>query len=361
MKKLLILFLFLIISLIYIINKHPKEYVISSSLPLSGIMENMGENIKYGTLAYLKNHHSKEKIKFIFKDDKYEPDLMKANIIKLYNKSFLFYGLTGTPTVKEILPFVNEHSIFIFAPFTGAEFLRKNKNIINFRASYKDEISTIVNYLLKKHIKNISLLYQNDDYGNEIYLHLYNKLKEKNLTLSSIGTYERNTYLIDSALNSISASKPQVIILGSTAEIAAKFITKYRKIDKNTFFVTISFANPDKLITLIQNKKNILFSEVVPYYNSSIPEAKNYLKDLKKLNINIKPTFYGFESYLATKILINALNKLNFPYTTNHLKKIIINTPENFLKGLTINFKNNQLLNKTYLYKFENNTFKEIK
>ncbi|WP_024787797.1 MULTISPECIES: ABC transporter substrate-binding protein [unclassified Lebetimonas] len=363
MKKIFLILILIIIIISYILFSAPKKYIISSSLPLSGIMKNMGESIKYGTLAYYNNFNipNKEKIKFIFKDDKYEPDLMKMNIINFYNNnSFLLYGLTGTPTVKAVLPFVNEHSIFVFAPFTGAEFLRKNKNVVNFRASYKDEIEHIINYLLKKHINKISLLYQNDDYGDEIYLHLCDTLKKHKLSLSSVGTYERNTYLIDSALNSISSSKPQAIILGSTAEIAALFIKNYRKIDKNVLFITISFVNPDKLISLIKNKNNIIFSEVVPYYKANITEAKNYLTSLHKLNPKTEPTFYGFESYLATKILINAFNHLTFPYTQEHLKKIIKKTPKNILKGIPIEYKNNHLLNKTYLYKYKNNVFKEI-
>jgi len=71
--------------------------------------------------------------------------------------------------------------------------------------------------------------YQNDEYGNEIYYHTYEILKNKNLKLSAVGTYKRNTFFITSALNEISHKRPQAIIMASTSKVSALFIQKYRK------------------------------------------------------------------------------------------------------------------------------------
>jgi ABC-type branched-subunit amino acid transport system substrate-binding protein len=347
----------------YVEFKEKNTYLIGSSLPLKGIMSEMGDSVKLGTEVSFENYGDglKNKIKYVFLDDKYEPKLTIENIKQLYKKNvFLLYGIVGTPTVKAILPFLNDNSIFLYAPFTGAEFLRKNRNVINFRASYKDEINKIVNYLIKNHIKKIAVFYQNDEYGNEIYFHTYEILKKHNLNLNGVGTYKRNTFFITSALNEISKNRPQAIIMGSTSKVSALFIEKYRKIDKNAVFCTISFVNPDSLIKIVKNKKNIIFSEVVPYYaDKNIKEAILFNMYLKK--INKKPSFFAFEAYLANKILLRAFEELSFPYTPSHLVKIIKNTPQDFLKGIKIEYRNHQLLNKTYLFKYENDKFKEIK
>jgi len=365
MKKIITFLLLFFTIIFYYLNSAKKEYFIGSSLPLKGIMKEMGNSVKLGTEVSFKFYGDglKKKLKYNFLDDKYEPKLTKDNIRNLYKKNiFLLYGIVGTPTVKEILPFLNEHSIYLYAPFTGAEFLRKNIYVINFRASYKDEINKIVDYLIKKGITKIAVFYQNDEYGNEIYYHTYEVLKSKNLKLSAVGTYKRNTFFITSALNEISHNRPQAIIMASTSKVSAMFIQKYRKIDPNTIFCTVSFVNPDNLVKELTNTKNIIFSEVVPYYNDdSIKEAILFKKQLKKLYPNIKPTFFAFEAYLANKILLRAFEKLKFPYTSSHLVNIIKNTPNNYLKGIQINYKNNQLLNKTYLFVFENNRFKEIR
>ena len=365
MKKLLIFLLLVFVITFYLFNSVKDEYVIGSSLPLNGIMSDMGNSVKLGTQLSFKVYGGalKSKIKYQFSDDKYEPRLTRENIKKLYNNNlFLLYGIVGTPTVKEILPFLNDNSIFLYAPFTGAEFLRENKYIVNFRASYKDEIRRIVNYLLEHNLTKIAVFYQNDEYGNEIYYHTYEILKNKNLTLSGVGTYKRNTFFITSALNEISHNRPQAIIMGSTSKVSAMFIEKYRKIDPKAVFCTISFVNPDSLVKFLKNTENIIFSEVVPYYNDkSVKEAVMFKKNLKYLYPDQNPSFFSFEAYLANKILLRAFKKLSFPYTPAHLVNIIKNTPKNYLKGLKIEYKNNQLLNKTYLFIYKNHQFKELK
>jgi ABC-type branched-subunit amino acid transport system substrate-binding protein len=365
LKKIAALSILIILIGFYYFNNSRKVYLIGSSLPLKGIMNEMGNTVRLGTDISFDFYSDgfRKKIKYEFLDDKYEPKLTKENIKKLYKQNvFLMYGIVGTPTVKEILPFLNDNSIYLYAPFTGAEFLRKNRYVINFRASYKDEIKKIVKYLLKHNIKKIGVFYQNDEYGNEIYYQTYKILKNRNLKLNGVGTYKRNTFFITSALNEISHNRPQAIIMGSTSKVSAMFIEKYRKIDPKTVFCTISFVNPDILVKLLKNKKNIIFSEVVPYYNDkNIKEAVLFKKELKKLYPEKQPTFFAFEAYLANKILLRAFEKLSFPYTPFHLISIIKNTPKNFLQGIKINYKNNQLLNKTYLYIYKNRQFKEIK
>jgi ABC-type branched-subunit amino acid transport system substrate-binding protein len=346
-------------------NSAEKEYLIGSSLPLNGIMAEMGNAVKTGTRTSFVFYggNAGKKLLYRFEDDKYEPKLTQENIKKLYNKGvFLFYGIVGTPTVKRILPFLNNNSVYLYAPFTGAEFLRHSRYVLNFRASYKDEINKIVSYLLKHNIKKIALFYQNDEYGNEIYFHTYKILQQKNIKLTGIGTYKRNTFFITSALNEISHAKPQAVIMAGTSKVSAMFIEKYRKRDPGTVFCTVSFVNPDNLVRELKNTKNIIFSEVVPYYNDkSVREAVLFKKELKKAYPGEKPGFFAFEAYLANKVLLRGFKKLTFPYNAAHLIKIIKKTPKDFLKGVEIMYKNNQLLNKTYLFKYENNTFKEIK
>ena len=360
-----LLILIIFSGIFYYLKLQKKEYIIGSSLSLKGIMGDMGEAVKLGTEVSFNVYKNRLKNRVIYKflDDKYEPQLTFENIKTLYNHNlFLLYGIIGTPTVKKVLPFLSDNSLFLYAPFSGANFLRQNRYVLNFRASYKDEIKKIINYLTKKNISKFAVFYQDDEYGNEIYYYTHQILKEKNLSLKAKGPYKRNTFVIDFALREISSQKPQAIIMGSTSEVSAMFIKRYKKINPDVLFCTISFINPDKLISLLEDKKNIIFSTVVPYYNdSSIKEAVLFKKELKKLYPNKKPSFLAFEAYLVNKILLNALQQLTFPYTSSHLMDIIKSTPKNFLKGISIEFKNNQLSNKTFLFKYENNKFKELK
>ncbi len=350
MKKFIFFLCVIILSIIWFWP--PKKYLIVSSLPLKGIMGNVGISIKEGA-DIAKGEIYCKKIKYLFLDDRYEPRLTLENVKNVYEKKrpFLLYGIVGTPTVKKILPFMNEHSIYLYAPFSGAEFLRKEKNVINFRASYKDEIKHIINYLLKKNIKKISVFYQDDAYGYEIYSHTYEVLKKHHMNISSIGDYKRNTYFIDYAIKQILKTRPQAIIIGGTANVSAMFIKKVKKLDKNIIFCLISFVDAEKLIKQLKDYKNIIFSEVVPFYKD-LKIGKNYAQRAKN------PSFFGFEAYLTNLILLKSFKKLSFPYTSSHLIDII---KHSYINGFDLKYYNHQLMHKTYLFVYKNNTFKEIK
>ena len=90
-------------------------------------------------------------------------------------------GQVGTPTVKRVLPLLYDEDIAFFSAFTGASFLRndKNENFINFRASYKQEIEALINYLSKQNkLDKIAYL---DDF-NRVKLRIYeiNRFKSFN-------------------------------------------------------------------------------------------------------------------------------------------------------------------------------------
>lgn len=181
-----IVFILLFFTTIYYTLKdevyRDNEIVFSSSLSKTGIMNQWGKSVESGVLAYFNyvndNNILKNKtMKFISYDDKYEPALTLENFEKLihHHNTFGFLGFVGTPTVKNILPLLEENQMPFIAPFTGAEFLRQKhlNNIINIRSSYKDEIEKLVDYLYhKKHLDKFAVFYQNDDYGKRVIFHL---------------------------------------------------------------------------------------------------------------------------------------------------------------------------------------------
>ena len=198
-----VLFVTLIIILIFLIyfekTKSKNEILIASSMPQSSGLKAWGDSVLIATNSYFNyandNNLIKDK-KIILKvlDDKYEPDLTYENITKLLKDDILaFYGIVGTPTNKRVLPLLEDSEIVYFSPFSGAQFLRdKNlKNIINFRPSYKQELETLLNYIVvEKKLEKIAIFYQNDEYGEEGYISTLEILKNKNIELISTGTYK---------------------------------------------------------------------------------------------------------------------------------------------------------------------------
>jgi len=351
-----------------------KTILVGASLPKTGIIKEWGLSVNAGANAYFKyvNEYKilkNKQIKFITYDDKYEPELTIENINKLIqqDKVFALFGFVGTPTVKNILPIATDANIPFIAPFTGASFLReiKDKNFVNFRSSYSQEIERLLIYLHeRKELDKIAVFYQNDNYGEEGYLSLLKSLKRRNLQLSAEGTYKRNTLSITHAYREIKDAKPQAVIMIGAYKANALFIQKAKEDDnfKNTIFCNISFGDADAIVNLLDKKTdNLIFSQVVPSYtNTSIEVIREYETLMKKYYPNKQLGFISLEAFLAAKTMVKALLRVQGELTREKFLVKLKTLAPGVLKGLNIQYKDSQLLNKVYLFEYKNNKFIEI-
>lgn len=370
-------FIMLIIMIGYITLKEKvydeKTIVIGTSLPKTGVMKELGQSVFIGANAYFSyandnNILKSKKIKFIAYDDKYEPELTLINAKKLIDdNSFLFFSFVGTPTVKKILPIIEDNNIPFIAPITGASFLRNEryKNIVNFRSSYYEEIKSIVKYLIvKKNIKKFAIFYQNDDYGESGYISIINALKEYNLSLVANGSYKRNTLSIRQAFNEINEAKPEAILMVGAYKANALFIKMAKKSEnlKNNIFTNLSFGHANEMIKELDFKvNNILFSQVVPYYLSNKIEIINEYKSImSKYYPSKEYDFISLESFLSAKLVVDTLKKIQGNITRSKFLNQIKNLPHDSLKDLKIEYKHMELHNKIYLFKYLDNQFIEV-
>lgn len=344
------------------------------SVPNSGIMKAWGSAVYSGADAYFSHVNENnllkdKKISLIVYDDKYEPELTIENIKKLIDeKIFAFFGFVGTPTVKKILPILQKEKIPLIAPFSGAEFLRdrKYKHFVNFRSSYDQEIDAIVKYLYeKKGVERFAVFYQNDDYGEEGFVSLLESLDKRGLKLAGEGTYKRNTLSIKHALYEIRSVQPEAILMVGAYRANALFIktAKRDELFKDTYFCNISFGDADEMVKeLDKNTTNLLFSEVVPNYKSSNLSVVSEYKDLmKKYYPDQALGFISLESFLAAKTLVTALQNIEGSITREKFLKEIQNLKSDSLGGMEISYKNKQIHNKVYLYKYKDSSFIEVK
>ena len=344
-------------------NPIPKGPIIfGASLPLSGINSNLGQDIAVGANAYFSHINAKggvhgRKIEFIQYDDIYEPENTLTNTLTLIHKDKVFglFGFVGTPTVKRILPLITSSGIPFIAPYTGASFLRDGNadNIINFRSSYSDEIEALVAFLTEKRgFTKFAIFYQNDDYGEEGYIALSTALANHHLHLLAEGTYKRNTLSIRHAIREISTAKPEAIILVGAYKPTARFIAKIKECCfDNVTFCPISFVNANALMDeLGGDGANILFSQTVPSYDdTSSEEAEKYLELLKFYYPNEKPSLVSYESYLAAKTIVQALQNSGADVDRKAFIENLKSINKSTLNNIPLEYHHSQLLNQVYL------------
>ncbi|MDD2888216.1 MAG: ABC transporter substrate-binding protein [Aliarcobacter sp.] len=377
-KKLLLLMIIFIVCYIYTKNKvfNENTLLIGSSLPLTGSISSWGTSVSNGVNAYFEyandnNLIKNKRLKFLVYDDKYEPELTLENTKKLIFEDdvFTLFGYVGTPTVKRILPILYDENIPLFSVFSGASFLRNNKNqdFINFRSSYTQEIEDMINYLdIGKKLNKVAVFYQNDEYGEEGYISLINLLKTKNLALVAEGSYRRNTLSINHAFTEIKDAKPEVIFIIGTYKTNSLFIKKVKENLKDVIFCTISFGDANSMVKELEdlgsNSENLIFSQIVPSYTDvSIPAVKEYQELMHNYFPNEAFGFLSLEAFLSSKVLVNAISRIKGEITREKLIDMLKETPNDLLGGIPLEYKNSQLLNKVFLFEYKNNQFIEIK
>lgn len=338
-----------------------KEIVLGMSNALTGPASALGTGVKKGAMVYFDKINasggvSGRRIRVISYDDAYEPKNTVNNTKKLINenKVFALFGYVGTPTAKAILPLINKDKIILFAPFTGAEFLRNpvNKYIFNVRGSYFDEAEAQVEYLTgKRGIKNIGLFMQNDAYGLAVKGGIIKALKKRGMGITGEGIYERNTEAVDAGLGELRKVKPEAVSMVGTYRAMAAFIKKSKAERFNPVFLNVSFVGTAALIKEIGAAGDgVLVTQVMPSpYDASISLIAQYQSDMKAAGYN-EFDYTDLEGYIDAVVFVEIVKKTGNNLTRESFIKAAESLSTN-LGGITAEYKpnNHQAFRKVYM------------
>uniref|UniRef100_UPI00262D764B ABC transporter substrate-binding protein n=1 Tax=uncultured Gimesia sp. TaxID=1678688 RepID=UPI00262D764B len=266
-------------------------------------------------------------IELIVKDDGYEPNQALENMQELFegNQIFAVIGNVGTPTAEKTFRYANENKYLFFAPFTGAQSLRRDppdRYVFNYRASYADETAAMVHYFVeKKRIApgKIAVFAQNDSFGEDGLAGVAKALEKYNIQPENIIRvgYERNTTQIASAVKAIEELKDQIdaLIMVATYKPAALLVQQLKDRQLNLLTAAVSFVGSDPLAQQFKEMgsayaEGVIVTQVVPYYLSNATGVLRYRAAMRKYYPLSKPGFVSLEGFIAAECLIEGLKKV---------------------------------------------------
>jgi len=293
---------------------------IGQSAAFSGPAAQLGEAIRDGAQVYFDQVNSQggvhgRKIKLISLDDGAEPYPAICNTRKLIDehKVFALFGYVGTPTSYIALPVVASAKVPFFAPFTGAEGLRKpfNKYVFNIRSGYDDETEKLVDWLVSQRKKKIALFYQNDSYGRAGYDGVKAAMDRRKLEIIGLGIVERNTADVDHAVKSLAALRPDAIILVSDYKSSAAFVKEMNKTGLRPEYLNVSFVGSAALAAELGSESHgVIISQTVPYpWDPGFSVAMEYTTLVQTQSLKIRPSFNNVEGYIAAKAFVEGLRR----------------------------------------------------
>jgi ABC-type branched-subunit amino acid transport system substrate-binding protein len=278
------------------------------------------------------------------RDDGYEPEktVVATKQILDDDKVFAMIGAVGTPTSKAGQPLATEEKVPFIAPFTGAEFLRNpfNRYVVNVRASYFEETEAWIEHLTKDlGITRIAILYQDDAFGLAGLEGVQRALTKRNMSLVASGSFKRNTTAVKSALLDIMKGNPEAVVTVGPYKPVAEFIKLAHQVKINPVFVAISFVGSDSLAQELGNDgAGVIVSQVVPFpWDASLPVVGAYQKALIADDAKAKPGFVSLEGYLAGRLTVEALKRVDGEPTREKLLDAIYSAPFD-LGGLTLSY-----------------------
>ena len=310
--------------------------------PFTGMSKDIGRMLEIGITSAFNRANDEggihgRKLRLIVADDGYEPTRTVAAVKQLYeNKNvFAFIGNYGTPTGAAALPYLIDHRILLFNPFTGAAVFRRippDRYVFNFRASYDDEMDAVVRYLLKvRHLqpKQIAVFAQDDSYGDAGYGGVAKAFRALGLSDAAIPRwpYKRNTVDVDQAVNSLKLNRKvtKAVIMVASYRAAAKFIEQTRDLYPGMIYTNTSFTGSNQLsneLMLLGPRfaPGVIVTQVLPNVSGNSTEVLEYKDVLSKYFPNEAAADYvSFEGYIAANILIEALKRVGPQVNTEKL------------------------------------------
>jgi len=325
-----------------------QSIIIGQSAALTGPAQGLGLELRSGAKLHFDQVNAAggihgRKIQLESLDDGYEPDKAAANTKALIRdaKAFALFGYVGTPTTQAALPLVTEAHIPFIGAFTGAQLLRDpfNKYVFNVRASYFDETEKIAEHLTTVGVTKIAVLYQNDAYGKAGLAGMERALEKRKLKPLVTATVERNSTEVEAAVKTISAAKPDAVLVVSAYKSVAAFVMAMKKQGSAAVIHNLSFVGSVPLAKeLGANGIGVHIAQVVPFpWSATLPVTRDYQELVKKAGRS-DYSFTELEGYIAARVLVEGLRRAGKDLSRDKLISALETMTRTDVGGFAINF-----------------------
>ncbi|MDM0047246.1 ABC transporter substrate-binding protein [Variovorax dokdonensis] len=292
-----------------------KPVRIGCSLDNSGVEKANGQGLFAGAMACLNAVNKAggingQKIELVLADDKFKPEVAKANALEFAADASVLAMLQplGTRQTSEIMDAVP--GMAVVGPNTGTVALRKKNapNTFWVRANYDQEVEKLIATAAVLGINRIGIVHSKDPLGTSVLAACEASLKAHNLQAAVIATTPSTISMeVEPAAAAIAKAEPQVVITG-LAGTAPAFIKALRKAGGNSTVYGLSIT-ASSLTPLGDAARGIGFAIVVPSPNATRFEVvRRYQADMVASG-NKEYSLPSLEGYMNAQVLMEGLRR----------------------------------------------------
>jgi ABC-type branched-subunit amino acid transport system substrate-binding protein len=327
-----------------------QEIVIGQSAPLTGGNAELGNDIRNGALAYFGKVNDagglpQGKIKLVTLDDRNDIKLSAENTQKLVaeHKVVALFGYASSTLSLPAMPAVAEQKVPFFAPFTGADTIRKqNDYVYTIRSTYADEIEKIINFWGNLGSTRVTVLHYDDPVGKQNFETVAKVLQKFNRTPVSVAI-KRNADVTDANFKDVVASDPNVLVVTTLYAPAAQMIRRLKAANRATMVTSLSFAGASQLAkTLGSDATGVSVALTVPNPRAQgVPVVKECSDAWSAAGQKEPLSVTALESCIAAKVLVEGMKRAGKEVTRASLQRSLSALGRYDAGGYVVDFKPN--------------------
>jgi branched-chain amino acid transport system substrate-binding protein len=301
------------------------EITLGSIQDLSGPLAGFGKQIRMGMTLRVEELNEQggvngRKIKMLIEDSGYDPKKAILAAQKLVNqdKIFMMVGHLGTAQNLAAMPVQFEKNVINFFPITAAREMYEPHDRLKyaFAATYYDQIRIATPKLMKdRNIKTACIIYQDDDFGQEVLRGAEAGLKTIGATFTEKTSYKRGATDF--------SSQVAMVVLGTIIRETIGTIGESRKTGFNPLFLASSAAYTDLIHKLGGKAMDGLFATMTsqhPYLDAA-EQPVRFWANKYKTRFNDEPTVFSVYGYAAIDAFIRGAQKAGTDLSTDSFIK----------------------------------------
>jgi ABC-type branched-subunit amino acid transport system substrate-binding protein len=313
---------------------------LGSVMDLQGDSSGIGQGMRLGLeMAFRDQKIRGRSLDLVIMNDSYNPQTaIDATKELVRHGLFAMIGNVGTPTARVVLPILAENKIPAVGFFTGASILRPGiGDVINFRASYIQEVATIIGAVFDAGISTdeICAYVQNDSYGMAgilgIQMAIANRPDTKFLVeifdkiinmegpnpprnnIGPVGVYVRNTLKAKDGYDSLKhweksyGSNCRIVVTVGTYIPVANFAGYSRYKGENWLISAVSFTGAENLKAFLEENgiaNKVIMTQVVPDLKSPLPIVAQ-----ARAAIGEQLNYVSLEGFIVGKMFLKIMEK----------------------------------------------------
>jgi ABC-type branched-subunit amino acid transport system substrate-binding protein len=325
-----------------------EDMVVGQSAPLTGGNAELGNDIRNGALAYFNKINEagglpQGKLKLVTLDDRNDTKLAGENTRKLLERPDVvaLFGYASSTLSIPAMPAVMEHKAPFFAPFTGADTIRKqNEYVYTIRSTYADEIGKIINFWGNLGSTKVTVLHYDDTVGRQNFATVAEVLKKFNRTPVSVAI-QRNADVTEQNLREVIDSDPNVLVVTTLYAPAAQMIRKLKAAGRATMITSLSFAGASQLAKALgPDATGVSVAITVPTPRSQgVPVVKECTEAWSAAGQKETMSVTALESCIAAKVLVQGMKRAGKDLTRASLHRALSALGRYDAGGYIVDFK----------------------